>query len=55
MKVVTHSHGADTQGRVRLAIGPRRARDVPEAEVIEVATHAALTRLLDAGGPTSWS
>ena len=35
---------------MRLAIGRRPAPDVPEAEIIEVATHPALIRLLDAGG-----
>jgi DNA-binding response OmpR family regulator len=50
MKVVVYSHDADTRARIRLAIGRRPAPDVPEAEVIEVATHAALFRLLDAGG-----
>src|ERR1035438_5649672 len=50
MKVVVYSHDADTRARIRLAIGRRPAADVPEAEVTEVATHAALVRLLDAGG-----
>ena len=50
MKVVVYSHDADTRARIRLAIGSRPAPDVPEAEVTEVATHAALIRLLDAGG-----
>jgi CheY-like chemotaxis protein len=50
MKVVVYSHDADTRARVRLAIGRRPAPDVPEAEVVEVATHPALIRLLDAGG-----
>jgi DNA-binding response OmpR family regulator len=50
MKVVVYSHDADTRARVRLAIGRRPASDVPEAEVIDVATHPALIRLLDAGG-----
>jgi len=50
MKVVVYSHDADTRARIRLAIGRRPAPDVPEAEVTEVATHAALLRLLDAGG-----
>jgi DNA-binding response OmpR family regulator len=49
-KVVVYSHDADTRARIRLAIGRRPAPDVPEAEVTEVATHAALIRLLDAGG-----
>ena len=50
MKVVVYSHDADTRARIRLAIGRRPAPDVPEAEIIEVATQAALVRLLDAGG-----
>ena len=50
MKVVVYSHDADTRARIRLAMGRRPAPDVPEAEVIEVATQAALFRLLDAGG-----
>src|SRR5436190_1739884 len=50
MKVVVYSHDADIRARVRLAIGRRPATDVPEAEIIEVATQPALFRLLDAGG-----
>jgi DNA-binding response OmpR family regulator len=50
MKVVVYSHDADVRARIKLAIGRRPAADVAEAEVIEVATHAALLRLLDAGG-----
>jgi DNA-binding response OmpR family regulator len=50
MKVVVYSHNADTRGRVRLAIGRRPAPDVPEAEIIDVATEPMLFRLLDAGG-----
>ena len=50
MKVVVYSHDADTRARIRLAIGRRPAADVPEAEIIEVATQAALIRLLDARG-----
>src|ERR1700684_4442981 len=50
MKVVVYSHDADTRAEIKLAIGRRPAPDVPEAEVIEVATHPALVRLLDAGG-----
>jgi DNA-binding response OmpR family regulator len=49
MKVVVYSHDADVRDRVRLAIGRRPAPDVPEAEIIEVATEPALFRLLDAG------
>jgi DNA-binding response OmpR family regulator len=50
MKVVLYSHDADTRARLRLAIGRRPAPDVPEAEIIEVATEPMLFRLLDAGG-----
>src|SRR3984893_9995293 len=50
MRVVVYSHDADTRARVRLAIGRRPAPDVPDAEIIEVATHPALIRLLDGGG-----
>jgi DNA-binding response OmpR family regulator len=50
MKVVVYSHDADTRAEIRLAIGTRPALDVPEAEIIEVATQPALVRLLDAGG-----
>jgi DNA-binding response OmpR family regulator len=50
MKVVVYSHDADTRARVRLAIGRRPAPDVPEAEIIDVATEPMLFRLLDAGG-----
>ena len=50
MKVVVYSHDADIRARIRLAIGRRPAPDVPEAEIIEVATEPALFRLLDAGG-----
>jgi DNA-binding response OmpR family regulator len=49
MKVVVFSHDADTRAEMRLAIGRRPAPDVPEAEIVEVATAPALFRLLDAG------
>jgi DNA-binding response OmpR family regulator len=44
------SHDADVRAQMRLAIGRRPAPDVPEAEIIEVATAPALFRLLDGGG-----
>ena len=50
MKVVVFSHDADVRNRIRLAIGRRPAMDVPEAEIVEVATEPALFRLLDKGG-----
>jgi DNA-binding response OmpR family regulator len=48
MKVAVYSHDADTRAEIRLAIGRRPAADVPEAEIVEVATAPALFRLLDA-------
>jgi DNA-binding response OmpR family regulator len=50
MKVVVFSHDADARAEMKLAIGRRPAPDVPEAEILEVATAPALFRLLDAGG-----
>jgi DNA-binding response OmpR family regulator len=50
MKVAVYSHDADTRAEMKLAIGRRPAPDVPEAEIVEVATAPALFRLLDAGG-----
>ena len=50
MKVVVYSHDADVRAQVKLAIGRRPAMDVPDAEIIEVATAPALFRLLDARG-----
>jgi len=45
-----YSHDADTRAEIKLAIGRRPAPDVPEAEIVEVATEPALFRLLDAHG-----
>ena len=50
MKVVVYSHDADTRAEIKLAIGRRPAPDVPEAEIVVVATEPALFRLLDAHG-----
>jgi DNA-binding response OmpR family regulator len=50
MKVAVFSHDADVRAQIKLAIGRRPAMDVPEAEIVEVATVPALFRLLDAGG-----
>src|SRR5579859_6526343 len=49
MNVVVYSHDADTRAQMRLAIGTRPAMDVPVVTVTEVATVAALFRMLDAG------
>ena len=50
MKVVVYSHDADVRAQVKLAVGRRPAMDVPDAEIIEVATEPALFRLLDEAG-----
>src|ERR1700745_1628205 len=50
MKVVVYSHDADVRAQIRRAVGGRPAMDVPDAEIIEVATEPALFRLLDKGG-----
>jgi len=50
MKVVVYSHDADVRARIKLAVGRRPAMDVPDAEIIEVATEPALFRLLGARG-----
>jgi len=50
MKVVVYSHDADTRAEIKLAIGRRPAADVPEVEIVEVATAPALFRLLDLPG-----
>ena len=39
-----------TRENVRLALGRRVARDVPEVRVVEVATQAAAVAAVDAGG-----
>jgi DNA-binding response OmpR family regulator len=49
MNVVVYSHDADTRAQMRLAIGTRPAMDLPPVTVTEVATEAALFRMLDAG------
>ncbi|GIH28851.1 hypothetical protein Aph01nite_71610 [Acrocarpospora phusangensis] len=49
MKVLVYSDDAGTREKVRLAIGRRPAADVPEVEIVEVATQPAVQRYLDAG------
>ena len=48
-KVLVYSDDRTVRDQVRLALGKRVAADLPEIEVFEVATQAAVLRTLDAG------
>ena len=48
--ILLYSDDRLVRQQVRLALGRRVAADVPEIEVVEVATHQAVTKALDAGG-----
>lgn len=50
MTILVYSDDRTTREKVRLAIGRRPAADLPRVEYLEVATHAAVIRALDAGG-----
>ncbi|MGH8827487.1 MAG: hypothetical protein ACRDVZ_07790 [Jiangellaceae bacterium] len=50
MTILVYSDDRITREKVRLAIGRRPAADLPRVEYLEVATHAAVIRALDAGG-----
>ena len=50
LKVLVYSDNVDTRQEVRLALGRRPSRELPEVEYVEVATPAALIRTADAGG-----
>ncbi|WP_026876951.1 hypothetical protein [Jiangella gansuensis] len=50
MTILVYSDDRTTREKVRLAIGRRPAADLPKVEFVEVATHAAVIRRLDAGG-----
>ncbi|TDE13439.1 hypothetical protein [Jiangella asiatica] len=50
MTILVYSDDRTTRDKVRLAIGRRPAADLPKVEFVEVATHAAVIRTLDAGG-----
>jgi DNA-binding response OmpR family regulator len=50
MTILVYSDDRTTRESVRLAIGRRPAADLPRVEYLEVATHAAVIRALDAGG-----
>lgn len=48
--ILVYSDDRSTRGEVRLALGRRVAADLPEIEVVECATHQAVTKTLDVGG-----
>lgn len=50
LHVLLYSDDMDTREAVRLAVGKRAARDLPELEWTERATHAAVISSVDAGG-----
>lgn len=50
MTILVYSDDRSTREQVRLALGRRPAADLPGVELVEVATHAAVMKALDAGG-----
>lgn len=48
--ILVYSDDRGTRDQVKLALGRRVAADVPEIEIVECATHQAVTKTLDAGG-----
>ncbi len=50
VKVLLYSDDRTVRQQLRLALGRRVAADLPELEVLECATHQAVTKTLDAGG-----
>lgn len=50
MTVLIYSDDRATRDKVRLAIGRRPAVDVPKVDFLEVATHPAAIKALEAGG-----
>jgi DNA-binding response OmpR family regulator len=49
MKVLLYSDDRSTRDEVRLALGSRPDPDLPEVEIVEVATQAHVFRVLDTG------
>lgn len=49
-KILLYSDDRTTREQVRLALGRRLAADLPELEIFDVATHAAVLAAVDAGG-----
>lgn len=50
LRVLVYSDDRTVREAVRLTLGRRVAADLPELEVFEVATQAAVLKALDAGG-----
>lgn len=50
LSVLLYSDDVDTREAVRLAVGRRAARDLPDIEWLERATHDAVVSTADAGG-----
>ncbi|HLS03908.1 MAG TPA: hypothetical protein VK030_04020 [Actinomycetales bacterium] len=50
LNVLLYSDDVDTRAAVRLAVGRRAARDLPQIEWVERATHDAVVSSADAGG-----
>lgn len=50
LKVLVFSDDRTVREEVRLTLGRKVARDLPEIEIFEVATGPAMIRTLDAGG-----
>lgn len=50
MTILVYSDDHATREQVRLAVGRRPAADLPRVEYVEVATHAAVMKQVDAGG-----
>lgn len=50
MTILVYSDDRATREQVRLAVGRRPAADLPRVEYVEVATHAAVMKQVDAGG-----
>jgi CheY-like chemotaxis protein len=50
LKVLVYSDNADTREQIRLALGRRPSRELPEVEYTEAATEPMAIRAADAGG-----
>lgn len=50
LKVLVYSSNALTREAIRLALGRRPALELPQVEFIDVATHPAVIKEMDAGG-----
>ena len=48
--ILVYSDDRGTRDQVRFALGRKVAADLPEVEIVECATHQAVSRTLDAGG-----